>query len=206
MDWILNNLENVVVPVIIMILYGLGSRAQKKQQEGEASDQPAEEIETTADEARRVQEIQEEIRRKIAERMGRTVPPPTPPRPPVAQPATPPRTQYAEPRPPAQSLSRRTPPPAPRPPIIPAFDQTSHNREIEAKMRKVRELEAKIKTKPLEAAVWGARNKTNPKGQLRKELFKDLASPIGQKKAILVSEILGSPVGIKGPACWKANV
>lgn len=205
MDWILNNLENVVVPVIIMILYGLGSRAQKKQQQGEASEQPAEEIETTADETRRVEEIQEEIRRKIVERTGRSVTPPPMSRP-IVQPATQPRTQYSEPRQPAQPLPRSMPPPAPRPPAIPAFDQTSHQREIEAKMRKVRELEAKIKTKPIEAAAWGERKKLRPKGQLRKELFKDLANPLGQKKAILVGEILGSPVGIKGPAGWKANV
>lgn len=207
MDWILQNLENVVVPIIIMILYGLGSRAQKKQERGETSEEPLEEVENSVDESRRVQDIQEEIRRKIAERTGRSVPPPPPNPRPDTQPASQPGTQYSEPRLPTQSWPRSTPPPpAPRPPVIPAFDQKSQQREIEAKMRKVRELEAKIKKKPLEAAAWGERRKSAPKGQLRKELFEDLASPIGQKKAILVGEILGSPVGIKGPAGWKANV
>ena len=206
MDWILQNLENVLVPIIIMILYGLGSRAQKKQQ-GEVDElEPVEEIETSADEARRVREIQEEIRRKIAERTGRPQPPATPRQAATLQPAEP-RRQYSRPATiPAQMPGKSMPPPASRPPAIPLFDQTSHQREIEAKMRKVRELEAKIKSKPQEAAIWGERRKSTPKGQLRKELFKDLSNPLGQKKAILVGEILGVPVGIKGPAGWKANV
>ena len=207
MDWILQNLENVLVPIIIMILYGLGSRAQKKQQGEAAEIEAVEEVETSADEARRVREIQEEIRRKIAERTGRPQPPAAPRQSATLQPAEPRRQDSRPATIPAQVPGqRRMPPLAPRPPAIPLFDQTSHQREIEAKMRKVRELEAKIKSKPQEAAIWGERRKSTPKGQLRKELFKDLSNPLGQKKAILVGEILGVPVGIKGPAGWKANV
>jgi type IV secretory pathway VirB10-like protein len=197
MDWILNNLETVVVPIIIFILYGLGSASQKKAKQEQDARESEEYVEIEPGEARRVQQIQEEIRRKIAERTGRAVPPPPPKPAPVAQPSNHGRPQYSE---------RDRSPPKPRVAAPPLYDQKAHQAEIEIKMRKVRELEAKIKSKPAEAEGWGFVKRRTPKGQLRKDLFKDLAHPLGQKKAILVAEILGPPVGSKGPACWKANV
>lgn len=213
MDWILENLENVVVPIIILILYGLGSVAQKKDnkdKQGKAG--PV--TEADPDEARRVREIQEEIRRKIAERTGRTPPPPIR-KSPVSERERPPAIpNYRESRKQAPksfrkfpSAKRQPPPPPARPP---AFPTETHQREIEAKLRKVKELEAKVKTKKIRSIdhSWDIRqHRPDPSSsELRKQLFKDLAQPLGQRKAILLSEILGRPVGIKGPADWKSNV
>ena len=183
MDWFLNNLETVVVPIIIVILYGLGNASQKKaNREREAQKESQEPTDIDPGEARRVEQIQEEIRRKIAERTGRVIPPPPPK--PVSQPATLDRPHYSD-----RDRSPQMPPAT----IPSLFDEQAHQKEIELKLRKVRELEGAIKGR-------------KPKGQLRKDLFGDLSHPLGQKKAILIGEILGSPVGIKGPACWKANV
>ena len=200
MEWVLNNLENVIIPIIIMILYGLGSVGQKKKKEGKQGpgrQQP----QADPDEARRVREIQEEIRRKIAERSGR-VPPPVPTREPTATKPVPQVETRRFPTP-SRQPSRR-PEPVPSPPPVPSYQD-----ELKAKMRQVKALEAQAaaKLKATDAYVikTAARRKVNP-SELRSQLFADLSNPMGQQKAILVSEILGSPVGIKGPAGWKANV
>lgn len=90
--------------------------------------------------------------------------------------------------------------------VAPGLQIDKHQQELKAKMRKVRELEAVIKTKPATAGWGAAKRRKIPKDELRTQLFQDLSHPLGQKKAILVGEILGSPVGIKGPAGWKSNV
>ncbi|MCZ6673728.1 MAG: hypothetical protein O7C75_12420 [Verrucomicrobia bacterium] len=197
MDWLLNNLDNVVIPIIIAVLYLVGSAAQKKSKKKKAAH---DQVQTQAnpDEARRVSEIQAEIRRKIAERTGR-VPPPL-----QAAPSRP--VPAAQPSVPRQKLPETARKPTPTPSTAQAFQAESYKREIEAKMAKVRELEAKAKLKPVQAK-WGTQKRQSvPKGQLRAQLFQDLAHPLGQRKAILVSEILGTPVGIKGPSHWKSNV
>ena len=194
MDWVLNNLENVIIPIIIMILYGLGSAKQKKDNKEAPMDQPPE---ADPDEARRVREIQEEIRRKIAERTGR-VPPPAPARVPQAsKPAS--QTQ-----PPPTPSRTPTPPPAP----VPVQPTPSYQDDLQEKMRRIKELKAKAESqvKTVSEYTIGKSSKKVARGELRSQLFKDLAHPMGQKKAILVSEILGPPIGIKGPAGWKDNV
>ena len=75
MDWVLNNLDNVIIPIIIMILHGLGSFAQKKDKKRKKA-ALGREKQVNPEETRRVAQIQEEIRRKIAERTGRVPPPP----------------------------------------------------------------------------------------------------------------------------------
>ncbi|MCB1121465.1 MAG: hypothetical protein KJT03_07950 [Verrucomicrobiae bacterium] len=220
MDWILDNLQNVVVPIIILILYGLGSAAQKKEKQSkQGKGKTIQEVDP--DETRRVREIQEEIRRKIAERTGRT-PPPLRPSSQASREARGEKPTYQEghkldPRP-SQKFpgpARRQPQPADRhferPATPPAFPQDMYQREIKAKLRKARELEEKAKARTQQIKVldqsWDAPSrKTIAGSELRKQLFKDLAHPLGQKKAILVSEILGKPVGLKGPSGWKSNV
>lgn len=200
MDWVLNNLENVIIPIIIMILYGLGSFGQKKKKDGKRA--PGRQPEADPNEARRVREIQEEIRRKIAERTGR-VPPPIPTREP---------REPSPPKPVPQTRTQRFPTPSRQPtrrqepePVQPAH---SYQDELEAKMRQIKALEAKAVAKGVPDSAYTIKSSRRkiPKGELRSQLFADLSNPLGQRKAILVSEILGPPAGIKGPSHWKANV
>ena len=209
MDWILQNLENVVVPIIILVLYGLGHAAQKKQKAG---NKPADARQKEADpaETRRVEQSQEEIRRKIAERMGRVQPQPPPTK------RVPPQAKQSESRKPFLEEGRSGPQPPRKytepareptlqPATTPSFQTKTYQQEIEAKMREVRALEAQIKTMP-SSTEWGVRASSSiSRGELRTQLFHDLSSSVGRKKAILMSEILGSPVGIKGPSGWKAH-
>lgn len=196
MEWVLNNLENVIIPIIIMILYGLGSAKQKKDGKKAPSNQQPQ---TDPDEARRVSEIQEEIRRKIAERTGR-VPPPVP------APARVP--QASKPAPQTQKFPTPSRTPTPPPESVPVQPTRSYQDELQEKLRQIKELEAQTATKveSLSAYNIDKPSKRVARGELRSQLYGDLSHPLGQKKAILVSEILGAPVGIKGPAGWKANV
>ena len=84
----------------------------------------------------------------------------------------------------------------------------SYQDELEAKMRQIKELEAQTASETEMASAYSINKPSRAvaRGELRSQLFADLAHPLGQKKAILVSEILGAPVGIKGPSDWKANV
>ena len=203
MDWLLNNLENVVIPIIILILYGIGSAAQRKEKKAKKASQNQRQADP--EEAKRVQQIQAEIRRKIAERTGRAAPPVQKPAP-VRQPQRS-KPAYADRSRPTQQPPRM-PEPARRPTAVPtpSIQAQSYQAEIEAKMRQVRELEAQAKSKSI-PREWGVRTSTSvSRGELRSQLFQDLAHPLGQKKAILVGEILGSPVGIKGPAGWKSSI
>ena len=79
--------------------------------------------------------------------------------------------------------------------------------ELEEKLRQIKKLEAETATKVESMGAYSIHkpSKKLARGELRSQLYGDL-HPLGQKKAILVCEILGSPVGIKGPAGWKANV
>lgn len=202
MDWLLNNLENVVIPIIILILYGIGSAAQKKEKKAKKASQ--DQRQADPEEAKRVQQIQEEIRRKIAERTGR-VPPP------VQKPAAVQQRQRSKPVYADRSRPAQQPPRIPEPARrstapTPSFQAQSYQAEIEAKMRQIRELEAQAQSKSIPGMRSARASKSVSRGDLRSQLFQDLAHPLGQKKAILVGEILGSPVGIKGPAGWKSSM
>ena len=199
MEWVLNNLENVIIPIIIMVLYGLGSVGQKKKKDGKPG-RSRQQPEVDPNEARRVREIQEEIRRKIAERTGR-VPPPVPTREPTATKPVPQVETRRFPTPSRQPSRRPEPVPSPPP-------ARSYQDELEAKLKQVKELEAQAASKAQSVGAYSIKQPTRKKmsGELRSQLFADLSNPLGQRKAILVSEILGPPVGIKGPSHWKANV
>lgn len=209
MDWVLNNLDTIIIPIIIAVLYLVGNSAQKKAAKDKQS-KSKQQQEADPNEARRVAEIQEEIRRKIAERSGRTPrpvhqAPSAPMRPPVGGKSVPKSFRTSPQKsPPTIPQPVRKPTPAPTSP--PTFQAELYQRDIEAKMKKVRELEARVKAKSMRN-VWGqSTTQKAPQSKLQRELFKDLSHPLGQRKAILVSEILGSPVGIKGPSQWKSNM
>ena len=217
MDWVLNNLDNVIIPIIIMVLYGLGSAAQKKDQK-KKKEQRSRQQQADPNEARRVREIQEEIRRKIADRTGRTPPPikkPTRAQPVQMPPQSPGRKRTILEKPHGLpehsqkysdeqrgSSSRPTRQPQPQP----VFETDTYEREIEEKMRQVRKLEAQAKRRTLPPPLTRHPRPKVAAGELRTQLYKDLSHPLGLRKAVLVSEILGSPVGIKGPSHWKSNV
>ncbi len=209
MDWVLDNLESVIVPIIILILYGLGNAAKgkKKKSSGKRAAGP-EKAKST--EVRRVRDIQDEIRRKIAERTGRVTDPPSPESKPHS--AWEPQEPKTIPFPSRHKMPQKTrelsqyPLPKATKPVptkartVPVFDTEFHQRDIEEKERQVQALEAVIKRRARSGRTRQARPVIVAKESLRSQLFHDLAHPLGQRKAILLSEILGQPLGLKGPA------
>lgn len=210
MEWVFDNLENVIVPIIILILYGLGNAAQGKKKKKKKRRLARQSKGRTDEAARRAREVREEIQRKIAQRGGG---PSTPP--PLREPPPPEWPPYQEEEPiPAgreipwqtEELPEQAPSPAaepvaqPEPPVLVPLDSQVHLEDIEDKLRQARALQARIRQRAEPAA-------TTPslaplllaKDSLRGQLFRDLAHPLGQRKAILVSEILGKPLGLKGP-------
>ncbi len=214
MEWVFDNLENVIVPIIILILYGLGNAAQGKKKKGKGK-KPARHAKRVSEEARRAREIKKEIQRKIAERFEGTAAP----LPLEEQPQPDWLSPGRKPFPVGREMSQQTeefpehgpspvaePAPLPARPVPTALDTQIHLEEIEDKLRRVRALEANLRKRAEPVA-------TTPrlaplllaKSSLRGQLFRDLAHPLGQRKAILVSEILGKPLGLKGPVNRRAK-
>ena len=205
MEWVFDNLENVIVPIIILILYGLGNAAQGKKKKGKGK-KPARHAKRVSEEARRAREIKEEIQRKIAERFeGTAAPPPLEeqPQPDWPSPSRKPFPVGREMSQQAEDFPEHVPSPFAEPaplPVSTALDTQIHLEEIEDKLRRVRALEANLRQRAEPVAT---PTRLAPlllaKSSLRGQLFRDLAHPLGQRKAILVSEILGKPLGLKGP-------
>ena len=225
MEWVFDNLENVIVPIIILILYGLGNAAQgkKKKRNKRKLARPSAKG-RTAEADQQAREIREEIKRKIAERSGAPAPPAPPP--PMEEPTLPGWRPYPEEPLPADrempaGQAEELPEPIPsydRP--VPAAMETEVYLDdfedrlegIEERLRQFQEQaraeEARIRRPagPVEISprlepVLLAKGRDS----LRAQLFRDLAHPLGQRKAILVSEILGKPIGLKGPADRQAK-
>ncbi len=211
MEWVFDNLENVIVPIIILILYGLGNAAQGKKKKGKGK-KPARQGKRVSEEARRAREIKEEIQRKIAERFeGPAAPPPLEEQP---QPDWP--SPGRKPFPVGREMSQQpgefpehVPSPVAEPaplPVSTALDTQTPLEDIEDKLRRVRALEANLRRRA-EPVVTPARLAPLllAKSSLRGQLFRDLAHPLGQRKAIILSEILGKPLGLKGPVNRRAK-
>ncbi len=215
MEWVFDNLENVIVPIIILILYGLGNAAQGKKKKRKKRKLARQAKGRTDKAARRARDIREEIQRKIAQRGGGPSAPP-----PLEEPPPPELPHYQEEPIPAgreipwqtEELPEQAPSPAPEPvvppepPVLVPMDSQVQLEDIEDKLRQARALQARMRQRAEPVA-------TTPslaplllaKDSLRGQLFRDLAHPLGQRKAILVSEILGKPLGMKGPVNRRAK-
>ncbi len=182
MDWIFNNIEKLF-PVIIFLLYALSAWRKRSSNEGEQSTEDPKESE-------RVRRIQEEIRRKIiARQQGNSLP--------------------AEARPQLVEVERSVP--ASPPPVVPA----EVHRPYFVEKQRVRQEELKEKLRVAQAArketaraVEVARKESKDSrwsqhvtgqretgGSLRSLLQNDLRQNSGLKRAFLLKEILGPPVG-----------
>ncbi len=184
-----------LLPIIIAVLYFLGSVKGRGKVE-EAEDDP--------EAAERARKIQEEIRRKILERQQKSQPSSRP----ASQPESPTlrETQPAPELRPAEPKSARQTVPSPRPPVrLESVESTSsaadiyeqQRRKIEAELEKSRELRRQAGT----PASTKASNSPVFYGDLtasfNSRLREDLRDPNSIRKAILLKEILDTPVGLR---------
>jgi len=213
MSWILDNLQLVLV-VGGVIAYWINQRAREKagqdadyDQDGIPDNRPSRPSQTREltpssrdgedpEQTERVRRIQEEIRRKIAERRGQPAPPslPVPDAEPSYNPYDPVFREEPESIP---SQSRRE--------VMAQEDDSAalnRQRELaeqleqleERKLEFRRQAQAAAKIGTLEAAHSYALASTYGE---RKHLAVELRNPLALRRAMVLREILGTPVGLR---------
>lgn len=197
--WFLDNLEKLV-PIVIALLYFLGTSKAKKSAEAEGVPDPK------TDE--RARKIQEEIRRKILERQQRGSVP-------VERQAPPerPTLEDAQPLPPNFERSYReevevevfpglesnVPPPEPRQ-TNPLDFYEEQRKEIEEQVRKTREFAERARLADVGTAYARPMSKEARSDMDRMryaKLWDDLDDPESLRRAIVLKEILDVPVALR---------
>ncbi len=199
--WILDNLQ-MLVPVVIAILYFIGSKAKKAEKERQAQDPKAGE---------RARRIQEEIRRKILERQqqGRPVELESAPGPPPLAPerSVQPQQPYSTRADPARGATEAelfpgletlvsTPAPNEQEDLL-----ATQRRQIEEQMQKARELRKQEHSanRKRSTASYG-RSKKRRIGDSRVNLRRELKNVSSIRRAIVLKEILDTPIALRG---WR---
>lgn len=206
-EWIFERLGLVIFLVIfISQVVRAVLRSRKAQAEHEAQHD-----EST--EARRTREVQEEIRRRVAQRRGEMAPTRAEPpmvRDPEARPIPRPQTtQMPEPfggplGRMLEELQRRTQPQVPQP--TPQVSEYRESAELERQQRiaeELRSLEEKRavvqrRADYIEQQVQAAAgSESSLRSDARERLLADLGDPQSLRRAFVLREVLGTPVGLR---------
>ena len=209
MDWISEHLLQIVIALAAAIAAYLNNR--KKEKGGEPADfdgdgipdnRPGQFERTRMDmeEMERTRKIQEEIRRKIAERRGEggPVPPFVAPRP-VAQPVPELiRRRFEQPTPESVEAARR----AAAAKAAREAEALERQRQLEEQMRALEAQRIEAKRKAAAAAVTDALGSMASAGLAAKrtgatDILTDLRAPGGARRAWILREVLGTPAGLK---------
>jgi hypothetical protein len=180
MDWLLNH-PQVLFAIVIVIAAIL----QKLKQSGggkTAGEAPA----MDPQEAERTRRIQEEIRRRIMERRGLL-----PAAPPVTAGEAP---EYPEPL----AMSEEMPPVMVEPPLqaMDAAAEPGYSRELERQQQMLARLQELETARPAHAGIAPAIVEA-PVSAPANRLPADLRTPAGLRRAVVLREILGPPVGMR---------
>jgi hypothetical protein len=209
-QWILEHLGIVVVVVLFIVQMVRGVLEQAKNRQPRPMQRDA------SEEERRTREVQEQIRRQIAARRAAHQPeaPPVLPReqepPPMARPET---TQMPAPFGEGplgrmlEELQRKAQQHLPTPPPpSPVVVERRHLAEIERQQRLADELKALEEARHVAqrraahvAADRLAVIESEPamRGEARKRLLADLSGTESLRRAFLLKEVLGTPVGLR---------
>ncbi|BET65554.1 hypothetical protein ASA1KI_04720 [Opitutales bacterium ASA1] len=190
MEWILDNLQLVIAAIIIVgyILRGL-KRGNPEEEAVEQDESTAPHEQADADE--RTRRIQEEIRRRILERQrgpAEGAPPPLILFEPEPEEAPPVRPVYSTP----------APPPIPR-----MEEQESamaavleRQRSLDDQLRAIRAARAAAREQSA-FALPGTRSRDPIKDGAIGSLRESLTGPAAMRRAIVLREVLGEPVGLR---------
>ena len=185
-EWLLGNKELLVVlfAAAVWLLNRIGA-AQKKNA---ARPGPAKPAESEAEEAERTRRVQEEVRRRIAERRALAQSEAAPAAPAMPEPFEPPR--IGEEAPPAEAVA------------APEYDEEAvlaRQRNLESQLVA---LEAAKAAALAQAKAAAAAPRPGSRGPARSPatayaLLADLQDPSAVRRAIVLREILGAPVGLR---------
>jgi hypothetical protein len=214
MDWINEHLLQIIIAVAAAIAAYLNNR--KKEKDGEPADYDGDGVPDNRpgqfdsqrmdmDEAERTRRVQDEIRRKIAERRaggGQPVEPPplVAPRP-IAPPPLPDlMRKRAEERAAAAEQARRRAAAALAAQEARDEQAAEEQRAMQAQLRQLeaRRAEAKRQAAEVAGAATMAAYRGAPAGKgSAGELLADLRAPGGARRAWILREVLGTPAGLK---------
>ena len=200
MEWILDHLQ-IVIAVAAAIAYWLNQRRQG--QADDSGDMPTEmpprDFNADPEEEQRTRRIQDEIRRKIAERAAGgpiNVPPPAAEPPPLF------RTESPAPRPVATPLPQRefTREAVPSPVMARPTHQETAGAILERQHELAEQMEALASSRRIverKAAAIVAHAKAQEPSPIRGELMHELRGARNLRRAMVLREILGPPVGLR---------
>lgn len=197
MSWLLQNIPLLAFAFIVFSVVRAIKRARDQSAEHEAGD-------TDSDEQRRVREIQQRMRRIVAERRGQTAPspvesdePPVVAIPPLTEPLDPFRRVLAE-------LERHTQPvPAPvAPPLALAVNaaELARQEQLAEGMRVLEEAQMFARRRAAQLTAATKDTAASEAGQLasgRQQLLQDLSDPASLRRAFVLREVLGPPVALR---------
>lgn len=195
MDWIFDNLQ-IVLAVAAAFAYWLTQRKQAQQEGEEEQDPPPEQFPTRVDgelaDQERARRIREEIRRKIAERAGgMPVPPPAAPEPPPLY-RREPELQPAQPRPQPAPVQPQVSPGQPEDPWKSVWASQQKLQEQMQALSDARRKAAEFVSPQMAAAA------PKPVPVVRgMSLRTELADRDRLRRAIILREVLGPPVGLR---------
>lgn len=201
-DWIIAKLPAIifVVVVISQVVRGFSKLRGSREEEPPAK---ADELEAE----RRAREIQEDIRRKIAERRGGRAAPPPPeaaPEPPVVVARDPTAIPVPEPlRRMLEQLERRTQPvpvPAPPPVLERRHAELERQEQLAEELRTLEEARTLAGRRATKLAASEAQQRGSQAGQLsaaRGRVMDALHDPEALRRAFVLREVLGTPVGLR---------
>ena len=205
LDWLLERVGVLIFVLVFVVQIVRGLMRSR-------SETPPEQAKPDAlEEQRRVQEVQAQIRRRIAERRGGTPvaePPPmirreAPPAP------TPQTTQMPEPfggplRRVFEELQRQTQPMPPPVPAAPVVDrrgfELERQQQLADQLRSVEEsrvLAQRRATQATAITTEAAGSEMGQRSAARGRALDDLHSPESLRRAFVLREVLGTPVGLR---------
>jgi hypothetical protein len=201
MSWILDNLQ-IVIAVAAAFAYWLNQRKKggdPADQDGDGRpDDPRGEVTLDRDETERTRRIQEEIRRKIAERAGGgpiNVPPPAPEPPPLfREDMTAPRPVASSPMP--QRTFTRQATPAPAQPARNLGYEGALQRQLDL-AEQMRNLEQNRQSIKRRAAVIAKTAADAAPSAAHTAILSDLRGTHNLRRAMVLREVLGPPVGLR---------
>lgn len=201
MEWIFDNFPVAIVLFVIYSIAAAIKRAREKKEEHAASgDETAEQ--------RRVREIQERIRRIAAERRGGRVPADQPV--PRRMETLPPRHELPPAHDPVggtlkrmfEEFERRANPAPEPPPMVAHVNRAEMERQLQLADELRAAEEAKLVAQRRAAHLRDAENaRANPLARdrtaARSRLLADLHDPQSLRRAFVLREVLGPPVGLR---------
>jgi hypothetical protein len=200
MDWILRNLPLFIFIFVVISIVRAAMRAKEMQEKEGAREHDLER-------QRRIQEVQEEIRRKIAERRGEVAAPPplvTAPQRPVESappPALPPTDPFGGGGPMRriiEEVERRFQPPTPAPVAPRRYDlERKINRAEDLKNAEDDRLTLERRTLHQAAVRAETARQVASVSAVRNRLLADLRHPESLRRAFVLREVLGPPAGLR---------